>query len=109
MTYAISALIVSCPYAIGLAVLIVLIVAGGIAAKHGLIFKTVETIKIARNLSYVIFDKTGTLTQGLLTVKAKIYLTKQGDILRLMLLRLTNNSKHPVSAAIVTHLKSSRV
>jgi Cu2+-exporting ATPase len=109
ITYAISALIVSCPCVIGLAVLIVLVVVGGVVAKHGLIFKTVETIKIARNLSYVIFDKTGTLIQGLLTVEAKIYPTKQGNILGLMLLGLTNNSKYPVSAAIVTYLKSSRV
>ncbi|KIW38200.1 copper-translocating P-type ATPase [Exophiala oligosperma] len=109
MTYAISALIVSCPCAIGLAVPMVLVVAGGVAAKHGLIFKTAETIEIARNLSHVIFDKTGTLTQGLLAVEAEIYPTKQGDILGPMLLGLTNSSKHPVSAAIVTHLKSSGV
>lgn len=109
MTYAISALIVSCPCAIGLAVPMVLVVAGGVAAKHGLIFKTAETIEIARNLSHVIFDKTGTLTQGLLTVEAEIYPTEQGDILGPMLLALTNNSKHPVSTAVATHLKSSRV
>ncbi|OBT47419.1 hypothetical protein VE00_03240 [Pseudogymnoascus sp. WSF 3629] len=109
MTYAISALIVSCPCAIGLAVPMVLVVAGGVAAKHGLIFKTAETIEIARNLSHVIFDKTGTLTQGSLTVEAEIYPTEQGDILGPMLLALTNNSKHPVSTAVATHLKSSRV
>ncbi|KFY62736.1 hypothetical protein V496_04425 [Pseudogymnoascus sp. VKM F-4515 (FW-2607)] len=109
MTYAISALIVSCPCAIGLAVPMVLVVAGGVAAQHGLIFKTAETIEIARNLSHVIFDKTGTLTQGLLAVEAEIYPTNQGDILGPMLLGLTNNSKHPVSTAIATHLKSSGV
>ncbi|CUS14361.1 unnamed protein product [Tuber aestivum] len=109
MTYAISALIVSCPCAISLAVPMVLVVAGGVAAKHGLIFKTAETIEIARNLSHVIFDKTGTLTQGLLAVEAEIYPTKQGDILGPMLLGLTNSSKHPVSTAIATHLKSSGV
>jgi len=109
MTYAISALIVSCPCAIGLAVPMVLVVAGGVAAKHGLIFKTAETIEIARNLSHVIFDKTGTLTQGLPAVEVEIYPTKQGGILGPMLLGLTNNSKHPVSTAIATHLKSSGV
>ena len=39
MTYAISALIVSCPCAIGLAVPMVLVIAGGVAAKNGVIFK----------------------------------------------------------------------
>ncbi|MCJ1255323.1 hypothetical protein MMC24_003139 [Lignoscripta atroalba] len=109
MTYAISALIVSCPCAIGLAVPMVLVVAGGVAAKHGLIFKTAETIEIARNLSHVIFDKTGTLTQGSLTVEAEIYPTGQGDMLAPMLLGLTNNSKHPVSTAVASHLKASEV
>lgn len=51
MTYAISALIVSCPCGIGLAVPMVLLVAGRVAAKHGLVFKNPETIQMARNLS----------------------------------------------------------
>jgi hypothetical protein len=63
MTFAISVLIVSCPCAIGLAVPMVVVIAGGVAARHGLIFKTAETIDIARKVSHVIFDKTGTLTQ----------------------------------------------
>lgn len=109
MTYAISALIVSCPCAIGLAVPMVLVVAGGVAAKHGVIYKSAETIEIARNLSHVIFDKTGTLTQGSLAVEAEIYPTEQGNKLGPMLLGLTNNSKHPVSNAIATYLKSSGV
>jgi Cu2+-exporting ATPase len=87
----------------------VLVVAGGVTAKHGLIFKTVETIEIARNLSHVIFDKTGTLTQGLLAVEAKIYPTGQGDTLAPLLLGLTSNSKYLVSTTIASRLKSSRV
>lgn len=81
MTYAISALIVSCPCAIGLAVLMVVVIAGGVAAKHGLIFKSAETIEIARNISHVIFDKTGTLKQGKLTVAAEEYVTEESDSL----------------------------
>ncbi len=62
MTYAISALIVSCLCAIGLAIPMVLVIAGGVSAKNGVIFKSVETIEKARSISYVVFDKTGTLT-----------------------------------------------
>jgi len=43
---------------------IVVLIAGGVAARHGLIFKAAETINIARKVDHVIFDKTGTLTQG---------------------------------------------
>ncbi|KFY95584.1 hypothetical protein V500_02708 [Pseudogymnoascus sp. VKM F-4518 (FW-2643)] len=104
MTYAISALIVSCPCPIGLAVPMVVVIAGGVAAKHGLIFKSAETIEIARNVSHVIFDKTGTLTQGKLTVAAEEYVTEESDSLAQMILGLTTNSKHPVSTAIAAHM-----
>jgi heavy metal translocating P-type ATPase len=106
MTYAISALIVSCPCAIGLAVPLVVVIAGGVAAKHGLIFKSAERIEIARNVSHVIFDKTGTLTQGKLSVEAGEYPTGNADSLAPMLLGLTTNSKHPVSTAIAAHMKA---
>ena len=110
MTYAISALIVSCPCAVGLAVPMVVVIAGGVGAKHGLIFKSAETIEIARNVSHVIFDKTGTLTQGRLSVTAEEYLTDaSSSSLAPMILGLTTNSKHPVSTAIATHMKASEV
>ncbi|KAI9845235.1 MAG: hypothetical protein M1837_004990 [Sclerophora amabilis] len=109
MTYAISALIVSCPCAIGLAVPMVIVIAGGVGAKHGLIFKSAETIEIARNISHVVFDKTGTLTQGTLSVAAGEYLTEEADSLAGMILGLTANSKHPVSVAIAAHMKASDV
>lgn len=109
MTYAISALIVSCPCAIGLAVPMVLVVAGGVGATNGMIFKTAETIEIARHVSHVIFDKTGTLTQGLLQVDVELYPTQQGSVLGPILLGLTSNSKHPVSTALASHLRSTKI
>jgi Cd2+-exporting ATPase len=109
MTYAISALIVSCPCAIGLAVPMVVVIAGGVAAKHGVIFKSTETIEIARNVSHVIFDKTGTLTQGKLLVVVEEYLTAETDSLRRLILGVGKNSKHPVSTAITAHMKASGV
>ncbi|CZS93129.1 related to P-type ATPase [Rhynchosporium agropyri] len=98
MTYAISTLIVSCPCAIGLAVPMVLLVAGGVGARYGLIFKTAGTIEIGRKISHVIFDKTGTLTQGNPSVVDSSYLTTTD--LSSVILALTNNSKHPVSSGV---------
>jgi heavy metal translocating P-type ATPase len=106
MTYAISALIVSCPCAIGLAVPLVVVIAGSVSAKQGLIFQSAKTIEIARNVSHVIFDKTGTLTQGKLSVEAGEYPTGRADSLAPMVLGLTTNSKHPVSTAIAAHIKA---
>ncbi|KAL2040500.1 hypothetical protein N7G274_006943 [Stereocaulon virgatum] len=105
MTYAISALIVSCPCAIGLAVPMVVVIAGGVGAKNGLIMKSAQAIENARNISHVVFDKTGTLTQGRLSVEAEEYLPKDSDSLKPMILGLTMNSKHPISCAIASHLE----
>lgn len=40
----------------------VVVIAGGVGAKHGVVFKSAETIEMARKVSHVVFDKTGTLT-----------------------------------------------
>jgi P-type E1-E2 ATPase len=108
MTFAISTLIVSCPCAIGLAVPIVVLIAGGVAARHGLIFKAAQTIDIARKVDHVIFDKTGTLTQGKLSVTREEYLDDPKTVAS-MVLGLTSNSKHPVSTGVVAHLKGMNV
>jgi heavy metal translocating P-type ATPase len=109
MIFAISVLIVSCPCAIGLAVPMVVVIVGGVAARHGLVFKTAETIDVARKVSHVVFDKTGTLTQGNLHVESEGYPSGQPDIWVSMILGLTANSKHPVSKAINTHIKDRGV
>lgn len=62
ITYAITVRIVSCPCAIGLAVPMVIVIASGVAAERGVIFKSAETIEVAYKTSHVVFDKTGTLT-----------------------------------------------
>ena len=105
ITYALAALIVSCPCAIGLAVPMVMVIAGGVGAKHGVILKSPGTIENAREASHVVFDKTGTLTQGKFVVVEEIYRegnrNKAGSIAK----QLTSSSKHPVSQALTTHLE----
>jgi Cu2+-exporting ATPase len=111
VTYAISVLIVSCPCAIGLAVPMVVVIAGGVAAKRGVIFKSGETLDIARKVSHVVFDKTGTLTQGKLSVMSEVYRSELDlDIdIASIALGLAINSRHPVSAAVAAHLKARGV
>ncbi|KAI4127923.1 MAG: hypothetical protein LQ347_004393 [Umbilicaria vellea] len=104
ITYSLAALVVSCPCAIGLAVPMVMVIAGGVGAKHGVIFKSPEAIENARRVSHVVFDKTGTLTQGTFIVVDEIY---RGDIRNeaaSMCKQLASSSKHPVSKALIRHL-----
>ncbi len=109
ITYAISVLIVSCPCAIGLAVPMVVVISGGVAAKHGVVFKSAIAIETARKVSHVVFDKTGTLTQGEMFVTEEVYLSENQEFAASVTLGLTCDSKHPVSAAISTHLKEKSV
>jgi Cd2+-exporting ATPase len=105
LTYAISVLIVSCPCAIGLAVPMVVVISGGVAAKHGVVVKSALAIETARKASHVVFDKTGTLTKGELSVVEEIYLSETPESAISITLGLTCNSKHPVSAAISSYFK----
>ncbi|KAK0717484.1 E1-E2 ATPase-domain-containing protein [Lasiosphaeria miniovina] len=109
ITYAITVLIVSCPCAIGLAVPMVIVIASGVAAEHGVVFKSAESIEIAHKAAHVVFDKTGTLTQGKLSVVREEYTGGSHDDSAALLLGLLEGIKHPVSAAVAAHLRAKGV
>ncbi|KAF4472836.1 Cu2+-exporting ATPase [Fusarium albosuccineum] len=106
ITYAITVLIVSCPCAIGLAVPMVIVIASGVAAEKGIIFKSADAIEVAHKTSHVVFDKTGTLTRGKLSVVANDCTDETSLAL---LLGLIENSRHPVSVAVASYLKEMGV
>jgi heavy metal translocating P-type ATPase len=108
ITYAITVLIVSCPCAIGLAVPMVIVVASGVAAKRGVIFKTASSIEIAHKTTDVVFDKTGTLTLGRLSVAEEMYFCEDVEVTKAQLRGLVADIKHPVSNAVATHLSSQQ-
>ncbi|KAF2001910.1 heavy metal translocatin [Amniculicola lignicola CBS 123094] len=99
ITYAIATLIVSCPCAIGLAVPMVVLIAGGASARFGIIFRDPQKLEVARNVTDIIFDKTGTLTTGELTV-VEIYFPGNSIQTKGMILGLLEDVKHPVAMAV---------
>ncbi|KAK2736347.1 hypothetical protein FQN57_000797 [Myotisia sp. PD_48] len=107
--YGITVLIVSCPCAIGLAVPMVIVIAGGVAADHGVVIKSADAIETATRTSHIVFDKTGTLTRGQLSVAAVRYPSDQKDTVRSLILGLVSGSKHPVSFAVAAALKEQGV
>ena len=108
ITYGVSVLIVSCPCAIGLCIPMVVVIAGGAAAKHGVVLKSALALESARKVSHVVFDKTGTLTEGVLSVTEEVILSDEQSALSITL-GLTRNSKHPVSVAISSNLQARGV
>ncbi|KAI8963339.1 heavy metal translocatin [Daldinia sp. FL1419] len=109
ITYGITVLIVSCPCAIGLAVPMVIVIACGVAAERGLVFKASEAIEIADKTSHVVFDKTGTLTEGKLSVISEEYPSGPQHIVTPNILGLLGDVNHPVSSAVTAHLKAQGV
>lgn len=111
ITYAIATLIVSCPCAIGLAVPMVILIAGGVAAQYGVIFKDPQKLEVARNVTDVVFDKTGTLTTSHFTVISEQYLgTMAPDHTKQHILGLLKDNKHPISLGVYNYLvKESRM
>ena len=108
LTYALAALIVSCPCAIGLAVPMVMVIAAGVGADHGVVFKSPEAVENARNTSYAVFDKTGTLTQGKFIVVEEVYREDNDKRAASIAQKLTSNSNHPISQALSTYLESHK-
>ncbi|KAJ4295408.1 hypothetical protein N0V90_007420 [Kalmusia sp. IMI 367209] len=99
-TYAIATFVVSCPCAIGLAVPMVVLIASGVAARFGIIFRDPQKLETARNVTDVVFDKTGTLTTGVLTVVNAEFKNGSATEVERMLLGLLVGIKHPVSVAV---------
>ncbi len=60
----VSVLIIACPCALGLAVPMSIMMASGLAARHGILIRDGAALQMASRMSCIIFDKTGTLTQG---------------------------------------------
>ena len=107
ITYFVATLAVACPCALGLAVPMVLVVAGGIAARGGVIIKSAETTERARKATDVIFDKTGTITESELAVVEEKYISHNKSQAVSLTRALVAGGKHPVSAAVSKHLSGT--
>ncbi|GAB7360846.1 hypothetical protein MBLNU230_g0832t1 [Neophaeotheca triangularis] len=106
ITYAIAVLAVSCPCALGLAVPMVLVIAGGVAAKMGVIIKASDATERAYKVTTVIFDKTGTLTKGGLCVVREELLSDEvtDDEANTVAHSLVKDDTHPVAKGVAAHL-----
>ncbi|PPJ57923.1 hypothetical protein CBER1_09852 [Cercospora berteroae] len=108
ITYAIAVLAIACPCALGLAVPMVLVVAGGVAARSGVAIKSVDALERGYKTTDVVFDKTGTLTLASLAVVHE-YSQPSSDISKDLVVAvakaLVTDNNHPVSIAISKHLQ----
>ena len=107
---AISVLVISCPCALGLATPVAIMVGSGLGARHGLLFKTAESLEAAGEIQIAALDKTGTVTTGRPSVTD--ILPAEGvtaDQLIEMAAALENRSEHPLAAAVMEYAREHHV
>ena len=99
---AVAVLIIACPCALGLATPMSIMVATGIAATQGVLFRDAAAIENFRKVDTLIVDKTGTLTEGKPRFNQALASTgySEDEVLRLAA-SLDQGSEHPLAAAIV--------
>jgi Cu2+-exporting ATPase len=102
LTFAISAVVIACPDALGLATPTAVAVGTGVGARHNILIKDAATLEGIEALDAVALDKTGTLTLGEPAVTDVVVAGEVGEeeLLRLVA-SAERGSEHPLAAAIV--------
>ncbi len=102
LTLAVTAVVIACPDALGLATPTAVMVGTDIGAKHGILFKEATSLELASKIRWVVFDKTGTLTEGKPRVTDVVALAPFAEA---ELLRLESGAEarsgHPLAKALL--------
>jgi Cu2+-exporting ATPase len=64
LTLAVTAVVIACPDALGLATPTAVAVGTGIGARNGILIKNATALEQTSRIQAILFDKTGTLTEG---------------------------------------------
>src|SRR6266699_3842422 len=111
MTLAVTAVVIACPDALGLATPTAVAVGTGIGARNGILIKNATALEQASKIQAIIFDKTGTLTEGkpAVTDMAVFASGKSLGLDEAKLLQVAAtaeaDSEHPLAGAIVEGAK----
>ncbi len=107
---AISVLVISCPCALGLATPVAIMVASGVGAKNGILFKTAASLEEAGKIKTVALDKTGTITLG--APRVTDILTSENiteSELVMLAASLERGSEHPLAKAIMDYAAEKNI
>ena len=104
---AISVLVISCPCALGLATPVAIMVGNGMGAKHGILFKTSESLEVSGSIDIIALDKTGTITKGTPVVTDVIPYKIKKDVLLNYASSLEMKSEHPLGKAITDYYQGN--
>ena len=105
----ISVLVISCPCALGLATPVAIMVASGVAAKRGILYKSAEAIETAGRAQTVLLDKTGTITCGKPSVTDVIPDGISMQEFLTLAASIESCSEHPLASAITEKAKNEGI
>ena len=110
LTFAISAIVIACPDALGLATPTAVAVGTGLGARHNILIKDAATLERVSKIQTVVLDKTGTLTMGAPTVtdvRPAAGVDEQFFIARAA--AVAAHSTHPLSQAITRYAAAKQI
>jgi Cu2+-exporting ATPase len=110
LTFAISAVVIACPDALGLATPTAVAIGTGLGARHNILIKDAATLEGLSRIQTVVLDKTGTITEGKPSVTA-IHTPPGGnpDEVLAQAAALARESTHPLSQAIAAAADGKRL
>ena len=110
LTFAISAVVIACPDALGLATPTAVAVGIGLGARHNILIKDAPTLEGVSKIQAVVFDKTGTLTEGKPRISeiATVRDWNEDEALRLVG-GAEAESNHPLSNAVLEEVRKRRL
>ncbi len=110
LTFAVSAIVIACPDALGLATPTAVAVGTGIGAKHNILIKDAATLELTSKIQVVAIDKTGTLTEGKPRVTEVVTVNgfSEDDALGLQA-AAEAGSNHPVGLAILHYAEAKGI
>ncbi len=106
---AVSVLVISCPCAMGLATPVAIMVASGIGASGGVLFKSASALEALGKMKNVALDKTGTVTTGVAEVVEVIPLSFALNELLQVAAALEEGSEHPLGKAIMRYIEEKKI
>jgi Cu2+-exporting ATPase len=102
LTFAISAVVIACPDALGLATPTAVAVGTSVGAKYNILIKDAATLENVSGITAIVLDKTGTLTEGKPAL-SDVVTTGRFDEQELLRLVASSElgSEHPLAEAIM--------
>ncbi|HGI3403662.1 TPA: heavy metal translocating P-type ATPase [Streptococcus agalactiae] len=109
--FTVTALVIACPHALGLAIPLVVSRSTSLGASRGLLVKNREALELTTKADVMVLDKTGTLTTGEFKVLDVTVLSDKysEEEITGLLAGIEASSSHPIAQSIVNHAEAKGI